>query len=211
MFTGLVQSVGTVSHVRRRGDYRVLTIASPLADDTIELGESIACDGACLTVIETAAGSFVVEASAESIVRTTLGTLTPGARINLERALRVGDRLGGHFVMGHVDCVGAVSALREVGRSLELALTFDPDHDPLVIEKGSIAVNGVSLTVNRVRSGWLAVNVIPHTARGTTIADLRVGDGLNLEFDCIGKYILKARQTSRGGGVTLEMLTESGW
>lgn len=211
MFTGLVQSVGSISAVRKRGDYTVLTVATPMADDTIELGESIACDGVCLTVIERSSGSFVVEASAESAARTILGGYRTGARINLERALRVGDRLGGHFVSGHVDGVGTVSSLKTVGKSLELAATFDPEYDPLVIEKGSIAISGVSLTVNRVRSGWFSVNVIPHTVRETTIGGLRVEDGLNLEFDLIGKYILKSLGQRKSAPLTLEKLIESGW
>ncbi len=211
MFTGLVQSVGTISAIRKRSDYTVLTVSTPIADDTIELGESIACDGTCLTVIGASPGQFVVEASAESAGRTILGSYRTGAGLNLERALRVGDRLGGHFVTGHVDTVGRVSSLKTVGNSLELAVDFDPEYDQLVIEKGSIAISGVSLTVNRVASGWLCVNVIPHTVRETTIEGLRVGDGLNLEFDLIGKYILKAMGQRTGAPLTLEKLIESGW
>jgi len=211
MFTGLVQSVGTISAIRERGDYKVLTVAAPIADESIELGESIACDGVCLTVTAATPGAFVVEASAESAARTVLGSYRVGARINLERALRVGDRLGGHFVTGHVDAVGKVSSLTTVGGSLELAVDFDPGYDRLVIEKGSIAISGVSLTVNRVRSGWFSVNVIPHTARETTIVDLHEGHALNLEFDLIGKYVLKAQGLRTGGPLTLEKFIESGW
>lgn len=211
MFTGLVQSVGTISAIRKRGEYSVLTVATPIADDSIELGESIACDGVCLTVIDSSSGAFVVEASAESAGRTILGDYRTGARINLERAVRVGDRLGGHFVTGHVDVVGRVSSLKTVGSSLELAIDFDPQYDRLVIEKGSIAISGVSLTVNRVRSGWFNLNVIPHTARETTINDLKVGDGLNLEFDLIGKYIVKALGQRTSAPLTLEKFIESGW
>jgi riboflavin synthase len=153
----------------------------------------------------------VVEASAETAARTTVGGYRTGSRVNLERALKVGDRLGGHIVTGHVDEVGTVSSVRTVGRSLELAVGFDRARDRLVIEKGSVALNGVSLTVNRVRSGWLSVNVIPHTAAETTIRDLREGDGINVEFDCVGKYILRSQGMHSGAPLTVKKLRESGW
>jgi riboflavin synthase len=211
MFTGLIQAVGTISAVGRRGNYRILTVASELADNTIRIGESIACDGACLTVVKQRTGSFVVEASQETARRTILADYRNGARINLERALQVGDRLGGHFVMGHVDTVGRVDYCRSVGESLEIALAYGESYDSLVIEKGSIAINGVSLTVNEVKPGWLSVNVIPHTVGETTIGDIRGGRRVNLEFDMIGKYVLKSQGKGPAGSLTLDKLRESGW
>jgi len=211
MFTGLIQSVGKLSALGTRSNYRILTIFSPLADDTVALGESIACDGACLTVVETKVGSFVAEASQETARRTILDDYRIGRRINLERALQIGDRLGGHFVMGHVDDVGRVDYLRRIGESLELAVSFDRRHDPLVIEKGSIAISGVSLTVNEVRPGWFSVNLIPHTAGETNLPALRAGERVNLEFDMIGKYILKSQGQATSGSLTLGKFTESGW
>ncbi len=210
MFTGLIETVGTLVESGARSNYRVLTIEAP-AFEKVALGESIACDGACLTVTAVAGTRFTVEASQETAKRTTLGGYKLRDRINLERSLRVGDRMGGHFVTGHVDDRGAVDYLRPIGGSLELAVNFDPAYDRLVVEKGSVAINGVSLTINAVRAGWLSVNLIPHTAKETTLGALTSGQQVNLEFDLIGKYI--ARYTGHGAqaGVTAEMLLKNGW
>ncbi|RKX25378.1 MAG: riboflavin synthase, partial [Candidatus Zixiibacteriota bacterium] len=155
MFTGLIETTGTIEKLTSRGDYTVMTIASSFPHDELVIGESISCDGACLTVIEKAIGGFVVEASHETTARTVLSQYRVGARLNLERALKVGSRLGGHFVSGHVDTVGVVDYIKLVGESIELAVRFDSEFDAWVIEKGSIAINGVSLTINRTSSGWL--------------------------------------------------------
>lgn len=211
MFTGLIETVGVLRGVHSRGNYRVFAIESSLPWEDIELGESIACDGACLTVVEAAEGCFTVEASQETIARTIAGTYAPGARIHLERALQVGSRMGGHMVSGHIDDTGLVEYLRSVGESLELAVCFDPAFDPLVIEKGSVAINGVSLTVNETTPGRLTVNLIPHTASATTLRDLAPGSRVNLEFDMIGKYVLKATGQSDKKGLTIDKLLESGW
>jgi len=211
MFTGLIESVGEVKDVSRRGDYRVLTITSSIDPGEIELGESIACDGACLTVTEVGKEHFVVEASPETVARSIVGDYRTGRRINLERAMRMGDRLGGHLVSGHVDDIGVVDFARRVGESISLAVRFERRHDPLVIEKGSIAVNGVSLTINDLRTGWLAVNLIPHTMGATTFESLGAGDKVNLEFDMIGKYILKSGRVGQSSGLTKDKLIESGW
>jgi len=211
MFTGLIETVGEVKEIRRRGDYRVLAIASSIEPTSIQLGESMACDGACLTVTEVTGDRFVVEASPETVARTILGAYKRGSLVNLERAMQLGDRLGGHLVSGHIDDVGVVDYARHVGESIELAVTFDRKYDALVIEKGSIAINGVSLTVNAVRAGWLAVNLIPHTVRATTFGRLKPGNKVNLEFDMIGKYILKLGRMSQSSGLTRDKLTESGW
>ena len=143
MFTGLIETVGTVAGIRRRGNYLVLTIASELPLEQIRIGESIACDGPCLTVVVVEKEGFVVEASQETIEKTTLAGVRQGDRINLERALQVGSRLGGHFVSGHIDDTARVDRLRQIGESWELAVAFNTRFDRLVIEKGSIAINGV--------------------------------------------------------------------
>ena len=211
MFTGIIETVGTIKDLRTRGNYRVLTIASSLPLDQIQLGESIACDGSCLTVVAVNKDAFVVEASQETIARTTLGAYKTGQKINLERALAVGSRLGGHFVSGHIDDTGTVDYIRPVGESIELAIGYDSRFDPFVIEKGSIAINGVSLTVNQCRPGWFAVNIIPHTVKATTLTDIKAGDRLNLEFDLIGKYIVKMAGGKNTTGLTKDKLFESGW
>lgn len=211
MFTGLVETKGTIRDVTRRGDYKVLVVTSAIDTDEIVMGESIACDGACLTVVKIERDSFSVEASGETQARTKVGQYARGSVINLERAVRMGARLGGHLVSGHVDDVGRVEHVRSVGGSIELAVTFDRKYDPLVIEKGSIAIDGVSLTVNTVQPDRLSVNLIPHTMGATTLEGLRVGDSVNLEFDMIGKYILKSGRSLKTSTLTKEKLIESGW
>lgn len=211
MFTGLIEDVGTITDLGTRGNYRILTIRSRLADEHLHLGDSVDCDGACLTVVEVNRGSFVVEASQETAARTILNGYKRGTTLNLERALQVGGRLGGHFVSGHVDCTGKVDYARRVGESLEVAVGFDRKFDPLVIEKGSIAVNGISLTVNAVRPGWFSVNLIPHSVGRTTVGQFQSGDNVNLEFDLIGKYILKIHSATKSKTLTTDILKESGW
>jgi len=211
MFTGLIQDVGTISRINTRRNYRVLCVKSGLAGDDLEIGESISCDGACLTVTGCDDKTFTVEASQETLLRTIAGGYRVGAPVNLERALKANDRMGGHMVLGHVDVVGRVDYSRAVGESIEIALNFNGDYDNLVIEKGSIAVNGVSLTVNDVRSGWLSVNIIPHTARSTTLGRLKKSDPVNIEFDMLGKYVAKIMQKGQSSGLTKDKLRESGW
>jgi len=211
MFTGLVESVGTIKQVQRHGEYRILFVASSLADDNLALGESIACDGACLTVVSASKSLFVVEASQETARYTILDKYAVGSRVNLERALKAGSRMGGHFVSGHVDDTGVVDYVRPVGQSLELAVRYDPRYDELVIDKGSIAVNGVSLTINASRPTWFSVNLIPFTVRETTLGQVKAGDSVNLEFDMIGKYVLKMKKSTEHTTLTKDKLIESGW
>jgi len=211
VFTGLIEGVGTIREIGSRGDYRVLTIASEIAREPMALGESVACDGACLTVVKAEPGTFAVEASAETAARTVLASYRTGSVLNLERAMKLGDRMGGHMVSGHIDIVGKVDYARPVGESLELAAAYDAEFDHLVVEKGSVALNGLSLTVNAVRSGWLSVNLIPHTVSATTIGGLKSGDPINIEFDLIGKYIARMQQGASGGRLTKKKLTDSGW
>jgi len=154
---------------------------------------------------------FTVEASQETTARTILSGYRVGDRINLERALRADSRLGGHFVSGHVDDVGQVNSVVPVGESIEIGMGFDPEFDRLVVEKGSIAVSGISLTVNRVQSGWFSVNIIPYTQKDTTITQFRPGSRVNLEFDLIGKYVIKMQSSRSESGLTKSKLIDSGW
>jgi riboflavin synthase len=198
VFTGLIEDVGEVTGAAGRSDRLVLTVRPRRLDAAaLALGESVAIDGVCLTVTERGARGFEVLAGAETLERTTLGRLRPGARVNLERSLRVGDRLGGHFVQGHVDGVGKLVARRDRGANLELELRVPVELARYLVEKGSVAIDGISLTVNRVTGPVISVALIPHTAQETTLADRRVGDPVNLEVDMLAKYIEKLTAEAR--------------
>ncbi len=192
MFTGLVEDVATVARAERRGDalHLVVRPARSIVQE-LALGDSVSHDGVCLTVTELGGDTFTVLAGAETLVRTTIGELRAGARINLERALRLGDRLGGHMVAGHVDAVGTIAARQDGGANIVYTVAAPPAVLRYVVEKGSIAVDGISLTVNRVDAAGLDVAIIPHTATKTTLAGKRAGQRVNLEVDLIGKYVEK--------------------
>ena len=212
MFTGIVTAVGEMESRVPGPAGAVLRIRSPWTD--LALGESIAVDGACLTVARAeASGRFEADASAETLARTTLGDRTTGDHVHLERALRPDDRLGGHLVTGHVDAVGTVVAARETGGGAWGLTVRLPE--PLlrqVAAKGSIALDGVSLTVNEVRGAELDVVVVPHTARATRLGRLRAGDRLNVETDLLAKYVQRALGGGAdGGGVTAELLAQAGF
>ena len=211
MFTGIIETVGRLSEVRQRGNYRVLRVATPESFGPIKRSESISCDGACLTAVDTGPGWFTVEASQETEQRTILAGYRTGSSMNLERALSVGDRLGGHFVTGHIDTVGTVAAVRQVGESTELTVTFDSGFNRLVVEKGSVALNGVSLTVNGCSEDSLSVNIIPFTLKETTLGALASGSQVNIEFDLFGKYVLRAAGLAGTTGLSMEKLISSGW
>lgn len=192
MFTGIITDIGEVIAIGKRGDTR-LTIATAYDPDTIALGASIACSGCCLTVVEKGQDWFAVDASAETVSKTAPGLWTAGRRLNLERALKVGDELGGHIVTGHVDGVGEVVSVEEEGGSHRVAVRCPSDLAPFVATKGSITIDGVSLTVNAVDdtpTGTLFhLNIIPHTWDVTTFADLKAGQAVNVEIDTLARYL----------------------
>ncbi len=197
MFTGIITDVGRIEAVEARGDLR-LRIGCGFDMATVDLGASIACSGVCLTVVDKGAGEeggwFAVDVSAETQSCTAPGLWAEGGRLNLERALRVGDELGGHIVTGHVDGVGEVAAAEPVGDSVRLAIAAGPELARYVAAKGSIALDGVSLTVNHVESlpgGGIAfdVNIIPHTAAQTSFDDVRAGRRVNIEIDILARYL----------------------
>jgi len=194
MFTGIVTALGTVLSVVPLGEGRDmrLVIAAPWPDTAaIPLGASIACSGCCLTAVATGPDWFAVDASAETLSRTKLGTWTVGSRVNLERPLRVGDELGGHIVAGHVDGVGeAVSAPPENGSTRWLFRVPDP-LARFIAPKGSVAIDGVSLTVNDVQGSIFGVNIIPHTTDVTAFALLRPGEPVNIEIDTVARYVAR--------------------
>lgn len=191
MFTGIVQEVGRVVRLQAKSDGARLEIASSRVAPLLAVGDSVSTQGACLTCVEKGDGTFAADLSRETLERTTLGRLKPGDPVNLEPALRLCDRLGGHLVTGHVDGVGRVEAVETVGDGRVVTFSAPPHVMRYVIEKGSIAVDGVSLTVARVISGGFKVALIPHTLQVTTLGRLRPGDPVNLEADLIGKYVEK--------------------
>lgn len=195
MFTGIVTDIGKVLETERRGDLRA-RIGTAYDVDRIDIGASIACDGVCLTVIALGRAPqnwFDVEISAESLSKTTIGGWTPGKRLNLERALKVGDELGGHIVSGHVDGLAEVVALRPEGDSLRV--TFRAPHHlaGFIAPKGSVALNGTSLTVNEVEGTDFGINFIPHTQKATTWDEVALGDKVNLEVDTMARYVARLR------------------
>ncbi|HEX5062967.1 MAG TPA: riboflavin synthase [Kofleriaceae bacterium] len=194
----MVEDVGTVARADRRSDALVLAIRPtqiPLTE--LVVGESVCHDGACLTVTDVGRDSFSVLAGAETLARTTLGNLRVGKRVNLERSLKVGDRLGGHWVTGHIDGTGELAARRDLGSNLVLVVRAVPALLKYIVEKGSIAIAGVSLTVNAVDTETFSVAIIPHTRDMTTLGDLAIGDRVNLETDILAKHVEKLLGGSR--------------
>jgi len=192
MFTGIITQIGEVTAIDQRGDTRV-RIACGYEMATVDLGASIACSGACLTVVDKGNGWFAVDVSAETKSRTAPGMWAQGSRLNLERALKVGDELGGHIVTGHVDGIGTIRAVEPVGGSLKLSVSADAALAPFIAAKGSIALHGVSLTVNEVAAEGdgvrFTINLIPHTAAETTFGAAEVGQQLNIEIDILARYL----------------------
>lgn len=201
MFTGIVTALGTIRSIDPIGagkDMR-LVIHAPWEDTaSIALGASISCSGCCLTAVELGADWFAVDVSAETLSCTTMGTWTVGSQVNLERSLKVGDELGGHIVSGHVDGVGrTVSAVPENG-SIRWTFQVPAELSRFIAEKGSIAINGVSLTVNAVRGDTFGVNIIPHTASVTSFATLKPGDAVNIEIDMLARYVARLAEAQSG-------------
>lgn len=199
MFTGIVTDVGRVLDLRQEGDLRA-RIGTAYDVGGIDIGASIACEGICLTVVDrgTAAGQgwFDVQISAETVEKTNIGrnSWAPGRRLNLERALKVGDELGGHIVSGHVDGVAEVVALRAEGDSLRVTFRAPEDLARFIAPKGSVALNGTSLTVNEVEGRNFGVNLIPHTRAVTTWGEVALGDAVNLEVDTMARYVARLRE-----------------
>ncbi len=190
MFTGIVEGVARVKDLRKKSKEVVLTFESQDVDlGGIALGDSIAINGVCLTVVWFKGNSFSVEASAETMSKTSLGKLHSGASVNIERSLKVGDRLGGHFVTGHVDGTGKINSVSAVGDSREIWISVPGTLIKYIVEKGSVAVDGVSLTVNKVTSDSFSVNIIPYTQDVTILESAKAGDTVNIECDIIGKYV----------------------
>jgi riboflavin synthase alpha subunit len=197
MFTGLIESVATLTAVSRIPDGVRLEVSSPWVTG-VQVGESVAVNGVCLTVVAAVDGRLSMDVGPETLRATTLGRLTSGRKVNLERALKVGDRLGGHFVQGHVDGTGELLDIRPSSDFTWLTFSYPLEHDDWIIPKGAMAVDGISLTVASLARARFDVQIVPFTWEHTALPELRVGDAVNLEFDILGKYAVRAAQLSAG-------------
>ncbi|MCF8129759.1 MAG: riboflavin synthase [Deltaproteobacteria bacterium] len=218
MFTGLAEGMGRIKRIRRMPDHARIGV-SPLFEMTeCRLGDSIAVSGACLTVSSMEGDAVFMDVSGETLTRTTLGTLKQGDLVNLERALRLTDRLGGHLVLGHVDGIGKILKKAARNNSWLFKIEINEALSRYIIEKGSVAVDGISLTINACENAFFEVNIIPHTGAQTTLLGKDVGDPVNVETDLIGKYVEKLlfaqsseQKAGKSSGVTLETLLKYGF
>ncbi|MGI5818820.1 MAG: riboflavin synthase [Armatimonadota bacterium] len=212
MFTGLIQEVGSVRSVRPGGGGADVEIAAPGIGPEAVIGESIAVNGTCLTVERSGDWGFVAHAGAETLERTTVGGLRVGSAVNLERALAVGDRLGGHFVQGHVDCVGEIVRRSDEGSTVRLDVEIPGEYARYVVEKGSVAIDGISLTVTEITGSRFGVAIIPHTLANTTLEQARHGQVVNVETDILAKYVMRLLgRESPSDGVSRDTLAEHGF
>jgi riboflavin synthase len=209
MFTGIIQGLGTVRKMTRKGQDAVIGVQTLLPLNDLKRGDSVAVNGVCLTITELSGQDFSADVSAETLARTNLQFLKAGDRVNLEKALRLADFLGGHIVLGHVDGSGRIAEKTQKSGSIVLAVTVEEGLGRYVVEKGSIAVDGISLTINRFDGGRFYVNIIPHTIENTTLAFKKVGDTVNIETDILGKYVEKLLQP--GGRIDMDFLREHGF
>ena len=196
MFTGIITDVGRVRRIEKTGDTR-FEIETSYDTDTIDIGASIACSGPCLTVVEKGEGWFAVDASDETLSCTNLGDWREGSKVNLERALKIGDELGGHVVTGHVDAVVSLLAMETVGDSTRLVFSLPAKYAGLVAAKGSICLDGISLTVNEVGDDRFGVNIIQHTQEHTTFGQLTVGRRVNFEIDVLARYVARMTEVNK--------------
>ena len=211
MFTGIIQAKGSITALERRGgDVRLSVRSTDLPFASYEVGESIAVNGVCLTAVVLRDDGFDTDVSIETLDVTNLGQLGVGSPVNLEPSLALGDRLGGHLVSGHVDCLGTVRHLESDARSIRLAIEIPAEFARYVAKKGSVTVDGVSLTVNQVAGAVFEVNIIPHTAEVTIIGDYAVGSTVNIEVDLLARYLERLLSKDEGG-VTMEFLKEHGY
>jgi riboflavin synthase len=209
MFTGIIESMGVVKMITRKGDDVLLEIDTSMSLDDVKIGDSIAVSGACLTVTGMNDRGFVADVSAETLAKTTLKTLKRGDKVNLEKALRLNSFLGGHLVLGHVDGVGNIFERLEKSNSIIFGVEIDKELSKYVVPKGSIAIDGVSLTVNRCEKNRFYVNIIPHTASETTLEGKKVRDPVNIETDILGKYIEKLLHPDKE--IDMDFLSEHGF
>jgi riboflavin synthase len=212
MFTGLIEEIGRLANIKSVGGGLRLTIFASAVMPDLAAGDSVSVNGICLTVVAFESAAFTVEAVGETVSRTTLTDFKAGEAVNLERALSASSRLGGHFVQGHVDGIGIIAAIEKRDPGLWLRIRLDEELLPCMVEKGSIAVDGVSLTIAELGADAVSIAVIPHTAASTTLADRKVGSRVNIEADILGKYVRRFLQTSKPGeGLSPQKLQDWGY
>ena len=211
MFTGLVEDIGTLVTIERYTKGARIAVECDLPLDAVEIGDSIAVDGACLTAVAIEGRRFTVDVSLETLQRTTLGQAKVGARVHLERALCLGDRLGGHLVQGHVDGVGKKTAQAKVGQGWDVTWEIPEALLDTVVEKGSITIDGVSLTISRLSDAQVTAAIVPHTAEMTTLTEGQVGEHVNIETDLVGKYVHRILTRKDSSGVTMDALKKAGF
>ena len=210
MFTGIIEEIGTVREVRRTGNYQRFTLGARTVLEGTRIGDSIAIDGVCQTVTALSADGFTVEALGATPQKTTLGSFLPGRRVNLERALTPHSRLGGHFVQGHVEGTAPVVALRAQGVDRYLTIRVPAEIVPLCLPEGSIAIDGISLTIAELKNDLVTINVIPATWTATTLGERRVGDRLNVESDLLGRYVARLLRAT-DHGLSAQKLSQWGY
>jgi riboflavin synthase len=212
VFTGIIKAVGEVGQIARQGGDLRLTIQSPdLPWAEFDVGESISVNGVCLTAVAFVSGGFLTDVSAETLAVTTLQQVSVGSRVNLEPALALGERLGGHLVSGHVDCIGTIKAREVDARSVRIDVEVPAEYGRYIAKKGSVCIDGVSLTVNTVAANTFSVNIIPHTAEVTTVKTYEGGGLVNIEVDLLARYLERLLTADDGNGITQDFLRANGY
>lgn len=208
MFTGLVESCGRVQTLNRTATEARLTVATSLPTDELQLGDSVSVNGACLTVVAKDSETFTVDMSPETFERTTFNSIPKEGRVNLERALRVGDRLGGHIVTGHIDVVGTVINIEKHQNAVVIQIEVPDEYSRYLVAKGSVAIDGISLTINEAESNQFSVSIIPHTLKETTLAECKTGNQVNIETDILGKYVERLLGVEKGSGQSSKLTSD---
>jgi len=214
MFTGIIEEVGTVSRVQHSGNASFIEIQAKKVLEDVHLGDSIAVNGVCLTVTHFGGGVFRADVMNETLSRSSLGSLTNGSPVNLERAMAANGRFGGHIVSGHIDGTGIITDIKNDGIAVWYTVSAAPELLRYIVEKGSIAIDGISLTVAKVTDTSFSVSIIPHTAAQTILSTKKTGDTINLENDIIAKYaekLMKPAETPKTGGITMDFLAKNGF